>query len=61
MCLVNIKIVTINFFKATYCINSNYDIKENATIIIDGEKYKPDTWYTLKDGEFVEVRDECAD
>lgn len=23
-------------------------------IVIDGEKYKPDTWYTLKDGEVVE-------
>ena len=25
---------------------------------IDGEKLKPDTWYTLKNGEFVEVEDE---
>ena len=24
-------------------------------ITIDGEHYKPDTWYTLKDGEVVEV------
>ena len=24
-------------------------------VIIDGETYKPDTWYTLKDGEIVEV------
>ena len=24
---------------------------------IDGENLKPDTWYTLKDGEFVEVND----
>lgn len=23
--------------------------------IVDGKKLKPDTWYTLKDGEFVEV------
>ena len=23
--------------------------------IVDGKKLKSDTWYTLKDGEFVEV------
>ena len=26
-------------------------------IVVDGEKYKPDTWYTLRDGEAVEVKD----
>ena len=26
--------------------------------IVDGEKIKPDTWYTLKGGEFVEVTDD---
>ena len=26
--------------------------------IVDGDKIKPDTWYTLKDGEFVEVADD---
>ena len=25
--------------------------------VVDGETLKPDTWYTLKDGEFVEVDD----
>ena len=25
--------------------------------IIDGDILKPNTWYTLKDGEFVEVSD----
>ena len=25
--------------------------------IIDGVALKPDTWYTLKDGEFVEVEE----
>ena len=25
------------------------------TAVVDGEAIKPDTWYTLKDGEFVEV------
>ena len=24
---------------------------------LDGEKYKPDTWYTLKNGKVVEVED----
>lgn len=25
------------------------------TAVVDGETIKPDTWYTLKNGEFVEV------
>ena len=29
-------------------------------IKIDGKKYKPDTWYTLKDGKVVEACDEQA-
>lgn len=28
---------------------------ENTTFKVDGEKIKADTWYTLKNGEFVEV------
>ena len=28
------------------------------TVVIDGETYKPDTWYTLKNGEVVEVEEE---
>ena len=32
-----------------------YDIKSWKAFVIDGEKYKPDTWYTLKDGEIAEV------
>ena len=34
---------------------SNYGIKEWKAAIVDGEKIKANTWYTLKDGEFVEV------
>ena len=30
----------------------NYKVK---TAVVDGETYKPDTWYTLKNGEIVEV------
>ena len=26
--------------------------------IVDGDTIKPDTWYTLKDGEFVEVKED---
>lgn len=28
------------------------------TAVVDGEAIKPDTWYALKDGEFVEVDDD---
>ena len=33
----------------------NCDIKEWKTLVVDGETIKEDAWYTLKDGEFVEV------
>ena len=33
-------------------------IKTVRAAQIDGEKLKPDTWYMLKDGEFVEAEDE---
>lgn len=35
----------------------SYAIKEWKADIVDGETLKPDTWYTLKNGEFVEVDD----
>ena len=38
--------------------NNNKKIKHAKTVMIDGETIKPDTWYTLKDGEFVEVHDD---
>ena len=35
----------------------NYDIECVKQIVIDGEKYKPGTWYTLtKAGEIEEVQ-----
>ena len=37
--------------------DGNYDLKEWKAFGIDGEQYKPDTWYTLKDGEIVEVEE----
>ena len=38
--------------------DDNYDIKEWKTLVVDGENIKEDTWYTLKDGEFVEVTEQ---
>ena len=35
--------------------DSSYGIKEWKAVVVDGETIKADTWYTLKDGEFVEV------
>ena len=37
--------------------NKTYPIKDLKAVKVDGEKIKADTWYTLKDGEFVEVKD----
>ncbi len=33
----------------------NYDVKEWKATIVDGEVIKADTWYQLRNGEFVEV------
>ena len=33
----------------------NYDIAAWKAVVVDGDTIKADTWYTLKDGEFVEV------
>ena len=33
----------------------SYDVATWAAAIVDGEKIKPDTWYTVENGEFVEV------
>ena len=40
---------------------NRYEITDFKAGIVDGESIKPDTWYTLKDGEFVEVEDEQPD
>ena len=34
----------------------NYDIVAWKSFVIDGKKYKPDTWYTLENGKVVEVK-----
>ena len=36
-----------------------YPLISIKAAIVDGEIIKPDTWYTLKDGEFMEVEDEA--
>ena len=33
----------------------NYNIMTWDLAVVDGEKIKPDTWYCVKDGKFVEV------
>jgi uncharacterized protein YuzB (UPF0349 family) len=38
--------------------DKNFDIIDCKTFVIDGEKYKADTWYTLKNGEVVEATSE---
>ena len=35
--------------------DANYDIADCKSFVIDGETYKADTWYTLKNGEIVEA------
>ena len=35
---------------------NNYDIAEWKAVVVDGEKIKADVFYTLKNGEFVEVK-----
>ena len=38
--------------------DADFNIKEWKSFVVDGETYKADTWYTLKDGEIVEVPEE---
>lgn len=33
----------------------SYSVKEWKAGVVDGELLKPDTWYTVKDGEWAEV------
>ena len=35
--------------------DDSFDIKEWKSFVVDGEIIKADTWYTLKDGQIVEV------
>ena len=35
--------------------DNDNNVKEWKAAVVDGEHIKPDTWYELKAGEFVEV------
>jgi hypothetical protein len=35
--------------------NDEWKIREVKAVLVDGEKIKPDTFYTLQDGEFKEA------
>jgi hypothetical protein len=39
--------------------NGYWKIKEVKSVQVDGKKIKPDTFYMLKDGNFVEAGDEA--
>jgi hypothetical protein len=34
---------------------NSYDIEAWKSFVVDGKKYKPDTWYALRNGKVVEV------
>ena len=38
--------------------DDSYKLKEYKVIVIDGETYKPDTWYSLKDGDVIETSED---
>ena len=37
--------------------DNDYGVKEWKVVVVDGEKIKADTWYTLEDGELVVVNE----
>ena len=39
-------------------MSDSYEIKDWKAAVVDGEEIKADTWYTLKNGAFVEVKDD---
>ena len=43
--------------KWEYDVAGNYVPVAVKANVVDGVRIKADTWYTLKDGEFVEVTD----
>lgn len=36
---------------------TSFDIVSWGSFVIDGKMYKPDTWYTLRNGEIVEAEE----
>ncbi len=43
---------------AWYWKEETWDFEGSLMVRVDGEKVKENTWYTLKNGELVEVEDE---
>ena len=41
-------------------VGDEYKPTAVRTVVVDGEVYKPDTWYKLKDGAIVEVQNDDA-
>ena len=41
-----------------YWTQSEWDLKGAKMVKIDGKKYKPDTWYTMKNGQIVKWEEE---
>ena len=39
--------------------DDSFDIAEWKAGVIDGETLKPDTWYKLENGEFVECEEDA--
>ena len=35
----------------------SYDIDSWKAVVVDGETIKPDTWYGLKNGEVIEIKE----
>jgi hypothetical protein len=38
--------------------DDDYKLIDMKTAVVDGNTIKPDTWYTLRDGEFVEATED---
>ena len=38
-------------------IDGEWEIKDGKCVRVDGEKIKPNVWYKLENGEFVEVEE----
>ena len=42
---------------SNYCKEDMWELKNAVMVRVDGETIKEDTWYTIVDGEVVEVED----
>lgn len=40
--------------ESNYWTETEWELKGAKMVVIDGEKYKEDTWYTMRKGEVVE-------